>query len=59
MNPLLISAGIGFIIWAFFEWMRGWERNRTMGTQHLCMLGLVGLAIMTASLIAFLITKLF
>lgn len=57
-TELYIAAG-GFIWWAFFEWMRGWKRNLHRGTQHLCLIGLLGLVAMIFGLFKFLFERLF
>jgi len=57
MSTLLLVVG-GFGWWGFFEWLRGLPRYRNVGTQHFCLLGLMGLAVSIGSLIFWVITLL-
>jgi hypothetical protein len=50
-------AGFGWYI--FFSWMRGWKRYQKVGTQHLCLLSLLGLAVAIGSLIGLIAGKVF
>jgi len=43
MSTELYIAAAGFIWWAFFEWMRHWKRKLQRGTQHLVLIGALGL----------------
>ena len=59
MKPDFYIVGIGLLWWAFFEWLRESKRNRTRGTQHLCLLALFGLGVMISGLAKILFDPIF
>ncbi len=56
MNALWFTFG-GVVWWAFFEWLRGRPKYRKVGTQHFCLLGLLGLAVSAGGSIAWLLHR--
>ncbi len=59
MTTELYIAGAGLIWWVFFEWMRSWKRNLQRSTQHLVLLGALGLIAVIFGTFKFLFDQLF